>query len=126
MAQTAPVPAPSRAAETQPPRIGVLALQGDVREHADALRDIGAEPIGVRLPRALVGIDGLILPGGESTTMRRLIDLYGLREPIVALVRGGAPVCGTCAGRILLADRIADGDQPVLRLLDITVERNAY
>jgi 5'-phosphate synthase pdxT subunit len=108
------------------PRIGILALQGDVREHANALRDVGAEPIEVRLPRDLVGLDGLILPGGESTTMRKLIDLYGLREPIVALARGGAPLYGTCAGMILLADRIADGDEPVLRLLDITVERNAY
>src|SRR6185503_4676356 len=126
MAQTAPVPAPSRAAESQPPRIGILALQGDVREHADAVRDVGAEPVEVRLPRDLVGLDALILPGGESTTMRRLIDLYGLREPIVALARGGAPIYGTCAGMILLADRIADGDEPVLRLLDITVERNAY
>jgi 5'-phosphate synthase pdxT subunit len=126
MAQTAPAPAPLRAAESQLPRIGILALQGDVREHADALRDVGAEPIEVRLPRDLVGLDALILPGGESTTMRRLIDLYGLREPIVALARGGAPVYGTCAGMILLADRIADGDEPVLRLLDITVERNAY
>ena len=107
-------------------KIGVFALQGDVREHAAALRDVGAEPVEVRLPRDLVGLDGLILPGGESTTMRRLIDLYGLREPIVALARGGAPLYGTCAGMILLADRIADGDEPVLRLLDITVQRNAY
>jgi 5'-phosphate synthase pdxT subunit len=126
MAQTAPAPAPSGAAEALPPRIGILALQGDVREHANALRDVGAEPIEVRLPRDLVGLDGLILPGGESTTMRRLIDLYGLREPIVALAHGGAPVYGTCAGMILLAERLADGDEPVLRLLDITVERNAY
>jgi 5'-phosphate synthase pdxT subunit len=126
MAQTAPAPTPSGAAETHPPRIGILALQGDVREHADALRDVGAEPVEVRLPRDLVGLDALILPGGESTTMRRLIDLYGLREPIVALAHGGAPVYGTCAGMILLADRIADGDEPVLRLLDITVQRNAY
>jgi 5'-phosphate synthase pdxT subunit len=126
MAQTAPAPAPARAAGAHTPRIGILALQGDVREHADALRDVGAEPVQVRLPRDLVGLDGLILPGGESTTMRRLINLYGLREPIVALARGGAPVYGTCAGMILLADRIADGDEPVLRLLDITVERNAY
>jgi 5'-phosphate synthase pdxT subunit len=126
MAQTAPAPTPSGAAETHPPRIGILALQGDVREHANALRDVGAEPIEVRLPRDLVGLDGLILPGGESTTMRRLIDLYGLREPIVALAHGGAPVYGTCAGMILLADRIADGEEPVLRLLDITVQRNAY
>jgi pyridoxal 5'-phosphate synthase pdxT subunit len=126
MAQTAPAPTPSDAAGTRIPRIGILALQGDVREHANALRDVGAEPVEVRLPRDLVGLDGLILPGGESTTMRRLIDLYGLREPIVALARGGAPLYGTCAGMILLADRIADGDEPVLRLLDITVERNAY
>jgi 5'-phosphate synthase pdxT subunit len=126
MAQTVPAPAPARSPDAQPPRIGILALQGDVREHADALRDVGAEPVEVRLPRDLVGLDALILPGGESTTMRRLIDLYGLREPIVALAHGGAPVYGTCAGMILLADRIADGDEPVLRLLDITVERNAY
>ena len=126
MAQTIPAPTPSGAAHPRTPRIGILALQGDVREHANALRDVGAEPIEVRLPRDLVGLDGLILPGGESTTMRKLIDLYGLREPIVALSHGGAPLYGTCAGMILLADRIADGDEPVLRLLDITVERNAY
>jgi 5'-phosphate synthase pdxT subunit len=126
MAQTIPAPTPSGAAEARRPRIGILALQGDVREHASALRDVGAEPIEVRLPRDLVGLDGLILPGGESTTMRRLIDLYGLREPIVALAHGGAPLYGTCAGMILLADRISDGGEPVLRLLDITVERNAY
>lgn len=126
MAQTIPAPTPAGAAESRRPRIGVLALQGDVREHVNALRDVGAEPVEVRLPRDLVGLDGLILPGGESTTMRRLIDLYGLREPIVALAHGGAALYGTCAGMILLADRIADGDEPVLRLLDITVERNAY
>jgi 5'-phosphate synthase pdxT subunit len=126
MAQTVPAPTPTGAPESRRPRIGILALQGDVREHAAALRDVGAEPIEVRLPRDLVGLDGLILPGGESTTMRRLIDLYGLREPIVALAHGGAPLYGTCAGMILLADRIADGDEPVLRLLDITIERNAY
>jgi pyridoxal 5'-phosphate synthase pdxT subunit len=126
MAQTIPAPTPAKAPGARAPRIGILALQGDVREHANALRDVGAEPIEVRLPRALVGLDGLILPGGESTTMRKLIDLYGLREPIVALAHGGAPLYGTCAGMILLADRIADGDEPVLRLLDITVERNAY
>jgi 5'-phosphate synthase pdxT subunit len=126
MAQTAPAAASAGTQPARAPRIGILALQGDVREHATALRDVGAEPVEVRLPRDLVGLDGLILPGGESTTMRRLIDLYGLREPIVALVRGGAPVYGTCAGMILLADRIADGDEPVLQLLDITVQRNAY
>jgi 5'-phosphate synthase pdxT subunit len=126
MAQTMPAATPGGAAEAHRPRIGILAVQGDVREHANALRDVGAEPVEVRLPRDLVGLEGLILPGGESTAMRKLIDLYGLREPIVALAHGGAPVYGTCAGMILLADRIAEGDEPVLRLLDITVERNAY
>jgi 5'-phosphate synthase pdxT subunit len=126
MAHTAPAPTTADPAAARRPRIGILAVQGDVREHARAIRDVGAEPVEVRLPRDLVGLDGLILPGGESTTMRKLIDRYGLREPIVALARGGAPVYGTCAGMILLADRIADGDEPVLRLLDITVQRNAY
>ena len=79
MAQTIPAPTPTGAAEARRLRIGVLALQGDVREHAKALREVGADPIEVRLPRDLVGIDGLILPGGESTTIRRLIDLYGLQ-----------------------------------------------
>ncbi|MGZ8563639.1 MAG: pyridoxal 5'-phosphate synthase glutaminase subunit PdxT [Candidatus Limnocylindria bacterium] len=126
MAQTAPAPTTSETGAPRRRRIGILAVQGDVREHACALLELGAEPVEVRLPRDLVGLDGLILPGGESTAMRKLIDRYGLREPIVALVTGGAPVYGTCAGMILLADRIADGDEPVLRLLDITVQRNAY
>ncbi|MEO8251750.1 MAG: pyridoxal 5'-phosphate synthase glutaminase subunit PdxT [Chloroflexota bacterium] len=126
MAQTAPARVSVDTTAPARRRIGILALQGDVREHAAALREVGAEPVEVRLPRDLVGLDGLILPGGESTTMRKLIDRYGLREPIVALARGGASLYGTCAGMILLADRIADGDEPVLRLLDITVQRNAY
>jgi 5'-phosphate synthase pdxT subunit len=126
MAQRAPSAPPDSLLPPRPRRIGVLALQGAVREHAEAIRDVGAEPVLVRLPVDLEGVDALILPGGESTTMRKLIDLYGLREPIMALARGGAPVYGTCAGMILLADRIADGDEPVLKLLDITVQRNAY
>jgi 5'-phosphate synthase pdxT subunit len=80
----------------------------------------------VRLPADLAGLDALILPGGESTTMRRMIDQYGLREPIRAMARAGAPMLGTCAGMILLADRLADGEEPVLRLLDVEVQRNAY
>jgi pyridoxal 5'-phosphate synthase pdxT subunit len=108
------------------PRIGVLAVQGAVREHVDAIREIGAEPVPVRLPADLDGIDALILPGGESTTMRRLIDQYGLREPILAMARRGAPLFGTCAGMILLAARLDDGEQPVFPLLDATVRRNAY
>jgi 5'-phosphate synthase pdxT subunit len=126
MAQTAPAPTTAAADTPRRWRVGILSLQGDVREHARALRDVGAEPVEVRLPRDLVGLDALILPGGESTAMRNLIERYGLREPIVALANRGAPLFGTCAGMILLADRIADGDEPVLRLLDITVERNAY
>lgn len=104
----------------------MLAVQGAVREHVDAVRDVGGDPVEVRLPRDLVDLDALILPGGESTTMRKLIDDYGLREPIGAMARAGAPMLGTCAGMILLAERIADGDEPVFGLLDITVRRNGY
>jgi len=108
------------------PRIGVLALQGAVREHVAAIREVGADPVEVRLPRDLVDLDALILPGGESTTMRHLIDAYSLREPIAAMARAGTPLLGTCAGMILLADRIADGDEPVFALLDLEVRRNGY
>jgi len=111
---------------TRRPRIGVLAVQGAVREHVRAITEVGAEAVEVRLPRDLVDLDALILPGGESTTMRRLIDAYGLREPIASLARTGAPLLGTCAGMILLAERIADGDDPVFGLLDIEVRRNGY
>ena len=97
-----------------------------MREHTDALRAVGAEPVEVRLPHDLEGVDALVLPGGESTAIRRLIERYGLAEPIRALAQRGAPMLGTCAGMILLADRIADGDPPLLRLLDVEVRRNAY
>lgn len=116
----------STAADDRRPRIGVLALQGAVREHVAAIREVGAEPVEVRLPRDLVNLDALILPGGESTTMRKLIDEYGLREPILSLARTGAPLLGTCAGMILLADRIVEGDEPVFALLDMEVRRNGY
>ena len=92
---------------TDRPRIGVLALQGAVREHVNAIREVGAEPVEVRLPRDLVGLDALILPGGESTTMRRLIDAYGLREPIAALARAGAPMLGQSLGEIPPEERLA-------------------
>jgi 5'-phosphate synthase pdxT subunit len=104
----------------------VLAVQGAVREHMAAIRDVGAEPVEVRLPRDLVDLDALVMPGGESTTMRRLIDAYGLREPIAALARAGAPVLGTCAGMILLAERLADGEAPYFGLIDLEVRRNGY
>lgn len=119
-----PMTAPSRG-ERRRARIGVLALQGAVREHVEAIREIGAEPVPVRLPRDIDGLDALILPGGESTTMRRLIDRYGLRGPILALAGRGAPMLGTCAGMILLAARLT-GEEPILGLLDVEVQRNAY
>lgn len=106
--------------------IGVLALQGAFREHLVTLERIGVPSVSVRLPADLEGVSGLILPGGESTTMRKLIDRWSLREPILALARRGAPIFGTCAGLILLADDISDGDAPVLGLLDVSVKRNAF
>ena len=107
-------------------KIGVLALQGAFAEHVAALRSIGVEAVEVRLPEQVEDLDGLIIPGGESTTMRRLIDRWGLREPILALASRGAPLFGTCAGMIVLAREIAGGETPVLPLLDVTVHRNAF
>ena len=108
------------------PRIGVLAVQGDFAEHLATLRSIGVDAIEVRLPVDLDDVDGLILPGGESTAIRRLIDRWGLREPILELARSGAPLYGTCAGLIVMARDIVDGDPSVLPLLDVSVRRNAF
>jgi 5'-phosphate synthase pdxT subunit len=107
-------------------KIGVLALQGAVAEHVAVLRSIGVEPVEVRLPAHLDGVDGLIIPGGESTTMRGLIERWGLRQPILDLAARGAPLFGTCAGMIVLASEIVGDDAPILPLLDVTVERNAF
>lgn len=107
-------------------KIGVLALQGAFREHLDTLRAIGVEGTRVREPQDLEGISGLILPGGESTTMRQLIDRWGLRQPLLDFAERGAPMLGTCAGMIVLSREIAGGEAPVLPLLDVTVERNAF
>ncbi|HMJ80335.1 MAG TPA: pyridoxal 5'-phosphate synthase glutaminase subunit PdxT [Candidatus Dormibacteraeota bacterium] len=107
-------------------QIGVLALQGAFAEHLDVLRQIGVPGVEVRLPGDMAGLSGLILPGGESTTMRKLIARWELGRPILELARSGAPLFGTCAGMILLAERIADGDDPVLPLLDVSVTRNAF
>ena len=107
-------------------RIGVLRVQGAFAEHEAMLRELGAEAVPVRLPQHLEGLSGLILPGGESTTMRKLIDRWELRAPILELAARGAPILGTCAGMILLATDIVDGDEPVLPLLDISVKRNAF
>jgi 5'-phosphate synthase pdxT subunit len=100
----------------KPLRIGVLAVQGNFREHAAVLRRLGAEPVEVRLPEQLDGLDGLILPGGESTAITRLMRLYGLDE---ALLRFAAPVFGTCAGMIVL-------DRDHLGLADFRAQRNAF
>jgi 5'-phosphate synthase pdxT subunit len=116
-------------ADTNPERtvrIGVLALHGAVIEHIQTLRSIGVEPVAVRLPEDLEDLSGLILPGGESTTMRKLVVRWNLREPIMALARAGAPILGTCAGMIVVAMEIAGGEEPVFPLLDVTVERNAF
>jgi 5'-phosphate synthase pdxT subunit len=107
-------------------KIGVLAVQGDFAEHVAMLRLVGVEPVEVRLPGHLEGLSGLIFPGGESTTMRRLIDRWALREPLLDFARTGAPLFGTCAGMIVLSREIADGDEPILPLLDVTVRRNAF
>jgi pyridoxal 5'-phosphate synthase pdxT subunit len=107
-------------------KIGVLALHGAVIEHIQTLRSIGVEAVPVRLPGDLDGVSGLILPGGESTTMRKLVARWNLREPIMALARSGAPILGTCAGLIVVAREIAGGEEPVFPLLDVTVERNAF
>ena len=107
-------------------KIGVLALQGAFAEHVIALCAIGVEAVEVRLPEQILDIDGLILPGGESTTMRRLIDRWGMRQPILDLAASGAPLFGTCAGMIVLAKEIDGGEDPILPLLDVAVRRNAF
>jgi len=106
--------------------IGVLALQGDFAEHEAVLRRLGVTPREVRLPRDLEGLDGLIIPGGESTTITRLLALYELLEPLRQQVRDGLPTWGTCAGAIVLAREAVGLDQPNLGVMDIVVRRNAF
>ncbi len=108
--------------------IGVLALQGDVREHVRALEACGARAVRVRRERELDDVDGIVLPGGESTAIDRLLRVFDLRDPLRARLRAGLPAYGSCAGMILLADRVLDGtsDQETLGGLDITVRRNAF
>ena len=110
------------------PTIGVFALQGDVREHLRVLDSLGARAIGVRRLGELERCDGMVVPGGESTTMFKLARTFDLFEPIRQRIKEGMPVFGTCAGMIMLADRIEDGtaDQETLGGLDITVRRNAF
>lgn len=109
------------------PKVGVLALQGDVVEHLRALRKAGARPVRVRRPHDLEGLEGIVIPGGESTTIGRLLEVSGLLEPVQELISAGTPTFGTCAGLILLSQDLAQArPQPLLGGLDITTRRNAF
>jgi 5'-phosphate synthase pdxT subunit len=121
-------PAVEEARTGSAPVIGVLALQGDVREHLAVLRGRGARPVAVLRPEELAAVHGLVIPGGESTTMVKLAARYGLLAPLRAAVRSGLPVYGSCAGMIMLADRLLDAppDQETVGGLDVTVRRNAF
>ncbi len=106
-------------------KIGVLALQGAFREHIEALHELGVTATEVRLPEQLEGLDGLIIPGGESTAIGKLAVKYGLQEAIQRYAQAGKPVYGTCAGMILLSHDVGR-DQPLLGVMDVKVERNAF
>ena len=106
--------------------IGVLAVQGDFAEHIAILRKMGCDSREIRLPEQLDGLDGLIIPGGESTTLSRLMSIYNLREPIARMAEEGRAIWGTCAGMIMLANEITEQDPVPLGLLDIGVQRNAF
>lgn len=107
-------------------KIGVLALQGAVREHLQSIEAVGAEAVIVKRSEDLEGIDGLVLPGGESTAMRRLIDRYSMMAPLQAFAESGKPMFGTCAGLILLANQLIGYDTPHLGVMDVEVERNSF
>jgi 5'-phosphate synthase pdxT subunit len=110
------------------PRVGVLALQGDFREHLAVLRELGADAVPVRRTDELASVSGLVIPGGESTVMDKLSRSFGLREPLRDAIADGLPIYGTCAGLIMLADRVLDAidGQQTLGGLDVTVRRNAF
>ena len=110
------------------PRIGVLALQGDVREHSAVLRELGCKVVEIRLPAHLEGIDGLVIPGGESSVMDKLSRIFGLAEPLRDAIAQGLPVFGTCAGLIMVANHVEDAiaGQQNFGGLDVTVRRNAF
>jgi len=106
--------------------IGVLALQGDVREHITILDSLGVNPLPVKKPEQLEAIEALVIPGGESTTIGKMAVRFGLLEPLRSAITDGLPVYGTCAGMILLSGSITEGDQPLLGALDVVVRRNAF
>jgi pyridoxal 5'-phosphate synthase pdxT subunit len=109
-------------------KVGVLGLQGDVREHVRALDQVGATPVPVKTPGDLASVDALVIPGGESTTIGKLLERFGLRQPVVERAHAGMPLFGTCAGLILLAKEIVGSELAPHRLdlMDIAVRRNAY
>jgi len=109
-------------------KAGVLALQGAFREHGEVLDALGVDTVEVRTPEAMSGLDAIVLPGGESTTMQRLLDTSGLRAPLADAIAGGLAVLGTCAGAIVLAREVRDGrpDQVPLGVIDLVARRNAY
>ena len=107
-------------------KVGVLALQGDFEAHARAVRSAGADPFDVRTQSELAAADALIIPGGESTTIRKLATEYGLLEPLRQRAQDGLPIFGTCAGMIACARTIIDGEPPILGVVDVDVRRNAY
>ncbi len=117
-----------RSADRRLPRVGVLAVQGDVREHLAALAASGARAVRVRRPGELDDVDALVIPGGESTTIDKLIGVFDLREPLLKRLADGMPAYGSCAGMILLADRLEDGvdGRRTLGGIDMTVRRNAF
>ena len=116
------------AGDSAAPVVGVLALQGDVREHVRSLAACGAEARPVRRPEELAAVDALVIPGGESTTMSKLADIFEMREPITKRIAAGMPVYGSCAGMIMLATEVLDGrpDQRGFDGIDMTVRRNAF
>ena len=111
-----------------PATVGVVALQGAFRRHAEVLEDLGVVAVEVRTPEQLADVDAVVLPGGESTTMSALLDSAGLRRPLTERLEEGMPALGTCAGMILLASEVLDGraDQESLSAIDVTVRRNAF
>lgn len=107
-------------------RVGVLALQGDVREHLQALAHLGTEAVPVKSPDDLESVDGLVIPGGESTTIGKLSERFGLLDPLRRRIDDGMPVFGTCAGLIFLSAAVTEGSQPLVGRLDVMVRRNAF
>ena len=107
-------------------KIGILALQGDFMEHIKVIQKLGAQTVSVRQPEQLKGLDGLIIPGGESTTILKLMHSYNLFQPIKELAESSLPIMGTCAGMVLLAKKVSNTDMNTLSLIDIEVRRNAF